>query len=154
MRIDHIVGSLKDMDEKKLDIEWINIPYETLNKDIIRVTSDRGNDFGITIDHKQHPLHHHDVLYQDGNHVVAINVLPQKMIVIHPKDIDEMGVIAHLLGNTHKPISVSNGTITLEVDPVVENILKDRNINYEIQDIVLDEPLRYVNLTHEHHHEH
>ena len=30
----------------------------------------------------------------------------KEMIVIAPKDIDEMGRIAHLLGNTHKPVKV------------------------------------------------
>lgn len=153
MVIDHIVGSLDDLPEEELDIETIEVPYEALNKDIIRATSDRGNEYGITVDHKTNPLRHRDVLLKDGNHVVVLKVLPQKMIVIHPKDINEMGVIAHLLGNTHKPISVSNGEITLEVDPVVENILRDRHIDYHIEDIVLDEPLRYVNLTHEHHHD-
>lgn len=153
MIIEKIIGHLNDSNDEDLEIETIEIPYEMLNKDVFRATSNEGKEYGFNIDHKKHPLHNNDIIDQSGNHIVVIKVLPQRMIVIHPKDIDEMGVIAHLLGNTHKPISVSNGEITLEVDPVVENLLKDRHINYHIENIVLDEPLRYVNLTHEHHHD-
>lgn len=152
MIFEEVVGNVNQDDTLKTsDIEWIEIPYDYLNKDLIRVTSEAGNEYGISIDHKLHPLKNGDVLQKEGNHVIAIKVLPQKMIIITPKDINEMGVIAHMLGNTHKPIAVENGQIMLEVDPVVQSILDERHINYEIKDIVLNEPLNYVNLSHHHH---
>lgn len=36
--------------------------------------------------------------------LLVISVIPDEMIVVKPKNIDEMGVIAHLLGNLHKPV--------------------------------------------------
>ena len=41
--------------------------------------------------------------------------------------------------------------IYLEVDPVVEQVLTQKEIAYTIEEVVLDKPLRHVNLTaHEH----
>lgn len=153
MIFEETVGNLSDLPEADYDIEVIEIPYDDLNKDILRVTSDKGNEYGISIDHHQHPLKNGDILQKDGNHLLVIQVLPQEMIIITPKDINEMGVIAHMLGNTHKPIAVENGKIMLEVDPVVQKILDDRGIQYAIESVVLDEPLNYVNLSHHHHHD-
>lgn len=153
MIFEETVGNLSDLPEADYDIEVIEIPYDDLNKDILRVTSDKGNEYGISIDHHQHPLKNGDILQKDGNRLLVIQVLPQEMIIITPKDINEMGVIAHMLGNTHKPIAVENGKIMLEVDPVVQKILDDRGIQYVIESVVLDEPLNYVNLSHHHHHD-
>lgn len=46
------------------------------------------------------------------------------MIIVSPKTMDEMGEIAHMLGNTHKPVVVEEGNIVLEVDPTVIALLE------------------------------
>ena len=66
-------------------------------------------------------------LFIDDHHVLAIGVESQDLIVISPKDMDEMGITAHILGNTHKPIEVKDAKIYLEVDPVVEQVLTQRD---------------------------
>lgn len=79
--------------------------------------------------------------------LLVISVIPDEMIVVKPKNIDEMGVIAHLLGNLHKPVQVKDGTISLLLDKVVVNTLDKRHADYEIKQIKLDEPLKYADLT-------
>ena len=64
----------------------------------------------------------------DDHHVLAIGVESQDLIVISPKDMDEMGITAHILGNTHKPIEVKDAKIYLEVDPVVEQVLTQKRL--------------------------
>lgn len=73
--------------------------------------------------------------------------MSQEMIVITPDGIDQMGRIAHLLGNTHNPVKVENGQIILERDPVVEKILVHNNIKYGIKEMTLNEPLSYADLS-------
>lgn len=154
MIFEEVVGNVADIPNvDEYEIETIALPYDDLNKDILRVTSDAGNDYGISIDHHHHPLKNGDILQQDNHHLLVIQILAQEMIIITPKDINEMGVIAHMLGNTHKPIAVENGQIMLEIDPVVQKILDERGINYTIESVVLNEPLNYVNLSHHHHHD-
>ena len=150
MIIQEIVGPKEAFDFSKYKIETLKIPYDYLNKDLFRVTSDWGKEYGVAIDHKRHPLHHHDVLYQDDTHLLVLEVLPQQMILIQPKTIDEMGILAHMLGNMHKPIAVKDGVIMLEIDPVVIHLLKKKHIPYETKKVVLDEPLNYADLGHHH----
>lgn len=154
MIFEKVLGNIHtDPNADQYEVEVIEIPYDYLNKDLLRVTSNDGNEYGISIDHKKEPLKNGDILAKEGNHVIVINALPEEMILITPRDINEMGVIAHMLGNTHKPIVVENGQIMLEVDPVVQNLLDERHIPYEIKEVVLDQPLNYVNLSHHHHDE-
>ena len=118
---------VKDIDVDKYHIETVILSSDDLNKKIIRVKSDHGNEFGIRLDKGQK--------LQNGSAFF----------------IDEMGITAHILGNTHKPIEVKDAKIYLEVDPVVEQVLTQKEIAYTIEEVVLDKPLRHVNLTaHEH----
>lgn len=74
-------------------------------------------------------------------------MIPDEIIKIAPKDIDEMGVIAHMLGNLHKPVQVEAGKITLLFDPVVVKTLDQKQVEYTVEKAQLAEPLRYVDLT-------
>lgn len=131
-------------------IETANITSNDLTKRIIRVISDHGNEFGIRLHDDSRELEHGSVFFIDDNRLLILSVIPDEMIVITPKDIDEMGEIAHLLGNTHKPISVENGKIKLALDPVVLNVLNHKYIEYKTEKIILNKPLKHVNLAHSH----
>ena len=111
---------VKDIDVDKYHIETVILSSDDLNKKIIRVKSDHGNEFGIRLD-KGQKLQNGSAFFIDDHHVLAIGVESQDLIVISPKDMDEMGITAHILGNTHKPIEVKDAKIYLEVDPVVEH---------------------------------
>ncbi len=137
---------VKDIDVDKYHIETVILSSDDLNKKIIRVKSDHGNEFGIRLD-KGQKLQNGSAFFIDDHHVLAIGVESQDLIVISPKDMDEMGITAHILGNTHKPIEVKDAKIYLEVDPVVEQVLTQKEIAYTIEEVVLDKPLRHVNLT-------
>ena len=76
-----------------------------------------------------------------------MNSISDQMIVITPDGIDQMGILAHMLGNLHKPVQVKEGRIALMVDKVVQQTLEHRGIDYTIEEIQLDEPLRYVDLS-------
>ena len=65
--------------------------------------SDHGNEFGIRLD-KGQKLQNGSAFFIDDHHVLAIGVESQDLIVISPKDMDEMGITAHILGNTHEPL--------------------------------------------------
>ena len=124
---------VKDIDVDKYHIETVILSSDDLNKKIIRVKSDHGNEFGIRLD-KGQKLQNGSAFFIDDHHVLAIGVESQDLIVISPKDMD-----------------VKDAKIYLEVDPVVEQVLTQKEIAYTIEEVVLDKPLRHVNLTaHEH----
>ena len=79
--------------------------------------------------------------------LLVLNVIADKMIVIVPKDINQMGILAHMLGNLHKPVRIAKGEISLLYDKVVAQTLDSKNIPYETRDIQLSEPLHYADLS-------
>lgn len=72
------------------------------------------------------------------------------MIIIEPETMDEMGEIAHMLGNTHKPVVVEDGKIVLELDPTVIELLKKKEVKHKVEKIKLRKPLKHVDLSHAH----
>lgn len=146
----NVQGNINDLHNiENYHIETIILKPEALKKPIQRVKSDHGNEYGIRMDRNVLPLHDGDILKNDGHNIIMIHTMSQEMIVITPDGIDQMGNIAHLLGNTHKPVKIKNGQIILERDPVVEKILLHNHINYDIKEMTLEEPLSYADLSYE-----
>ena len=134
-------------DIESYHIEAAIVKSDDLLKSIQRVTTDHGNDYGIRLEDENHVLESGSAFKIGEKRLLVISVIPDEMIVVKPKNIDEMGVIAHLLGNLHKPVQVKDGTISLLLDKVVVNTLDKRHADYEIKQIKLDEPLKYADLT-------
>ena len=144
-------GKIDDLTNKEeYHIEVAELASDDLSKRVIRVTSDHGNEFGIRLSDERDELKNGSYFLIDDKNIIVLSVIPEKMIMIKPKDIDEMGKIAHLLGNAHKPIEVEDGTIKLAIDPVVLNVLNHRQIEYRTEKIALSSPLRHVNFAHSH----
>ncbi|KRL93019.1 urease accessory protein UreE [Limosilactobacillus equigenerosi] len=128
-------------------LETATVSSDDLMKSILRVKTDHGNEYGIRLEDPSQIMEN-GTTFQLGDHeLLVLNVLADEAIVITPKDINEMGVIAHLLGNLHKPIQVQNGQITLLFDKVVVLTLDKHRVNYEIKKVTLDQPMRYADLT-------
>ncbi|MEY8661385.1 urease accessory protein UreE [Ligilactobacillus faecis] len=128
-------------------IETCLVKSDDLTKRILRVTSDHGNDYGIRLEDDSEGLENGSAFKIGPKRLVVLSVLPDEVIKIVPEDIDDMGVLAHLLGNLHKPVQVENGQITLLFDPVVVKTLDQRQTKYTVEKAQLTEPLRYVDLT-------
>ena len=134
-------------DIESYHIETAMVKSDDLLKSIQRVTTDHGNDYGIRLEDENQVLESGSAFKIGEKRLLVISVILDEMIVVKPKNIDEMGVIAHLLGNLHKPVQVKDGTISLLLDKVVVNTLDKRHADYEIKQIKLDEPLKYADLT-------
>ena len=130
-------------------IETAMVKSDDLLKSILRVTSDHGKDYGIRLEDKNDVLENGSAFILSDKHLLVLSVIADEAIIITPKDIDQMGVVAHLLGNLHKPVEIKNGQITLLLDKVVVKTLDKRGIDYEIKKIQFDKPLNYANLTNE-----
>lgn len=80
-------------------------------------------------------------LFIDDHHVLAIGVESQDLIVISPKDMDEMGITAHIL---EIPINQLRLRMLRFIwkDPVVEQVLTQKDIAYTIEEVVLIKPSR------------
>lgn len=149
-----ISGNLKDdASVKSKHIETAMVKSDDLSKVILRVKSDHGNEFGIRLSDDE-KLENGSYFIIDEGHILALSVIPEEMIIITPKDINDMGIIAHTLGNLHKPVQVRDGKISLLYDPVVEVNLKKIDTPFCIEKVQLEEALHYANLSSDGAHKH
>lgn len=89
-----------------------------------------------------------DILFNDGHNMVIVCVKEDDVIVITPKDINEMGEVAHSLGNRHLPVQIEEGKIIIQYDYVVEKLLSDHGINFERKNLKLKQAFRHVDHSH------
>lgn len=147
MILTEVFGNVADIDDiDSYHVETCMVKSEDLAKRILRVTSDHGQDYGIRLDDASDPLSNGAVFLKEPGKLVALSVIPDEMIVVTPEGIDEMGIIAHFLGNLHKPVQVKDATIALLYDPVVEKALQQQGIAFEVKELELDAPLKYVDM--------
>ena len=135
-------------DIAKYHIETATVKSDDLLKSILRVTTDHGNDYGIRLEDESPQLENGTSFILAPGRLLVLSVIPDEMIVVTPKDIDEMGRVAHLLGNLHKPVQVKDGTLSLLLDKVVAQTLDHQGVSYQVKQIQLDEPLVYADLKH------
>lgn len=125
---------------------------DDLLKRILRVKTDHGNSYGIRLDESEPSLEAGTVFELGEGDLLMLSVIPDEVMVITPEGIDQMGKIAHMLGNLHKPVQVADGTITLLRDPVVEDTLREQGVEFTVEKRQLSEAMRYADLSHHHHH--
>ena len=147
MILTEVFGNVADIDDlDSYHVETCMVKSEDLAKRILRVTSDHGQDYGIRLDDASDPLSNGAAFLKEPGKLVVLSVIPDEMIVVTPDGIDEMGIIAHFLGNLHKPVQVKDATIALLYDPVVEKALEQQGIAYVVKELELDAPLKYVDM--------
>jgi urease accessory protein ureE len=134
-------------DLKAFHVETAMVKSDDLLKKVLRVTTDHGNEYGIRLENEEDKLKNGTAFLLSDKELLVLNVIADKMIVIVPKDINQMGILAHMLGNLHKPVRIAKGEISLLYDKVVAQTLDSKNIPYETRDIQLSEPLHYADLS-------
>ena len=150
MVFERVLGNIKDIENiNNYHVEKIILKSDDLLKRIIRVTSDHGHEYGISLD-KGKTLNNGDILLKDGHNLVIVQYESNDILVIKPTSINEMGKIAHALGNRHLPAQFENDTMIVEYDNLVEDKLKHDNINYSREKRVLEKAFRHVEFEHRH----
>jgi len=151
MLIEKINENVHDMDKAEFDKmhkEKVYLESPDLLKRILRVKTDHGNEIGISLKERT-PLQKGDVLFKDGNNIIFIDVYEDDIIVIHPKDINEMGVIAHQLGNRHLPAQFEGDDMIVQYDYLVEELLNEMNISHDREQRKMKEPFKHIGHSHE-----
>ena len=147
MILDKILGNIKDMEDIHCHVERIYLESDELLKRVLRVTSDHGHEYGISLP-KGSEMRDGDILFNDGHNMVVISVKEDDVIVITPRDINEMGEVAHNLGNKHLPVLIEDGKIIIQYDYLVEKFLQDLQVNFERKNMKLKQAFRHVDHSH------
>ena len=149
MIFERVLGNVENTNVDGCHVEKVYLNNEEMLKRIIRVTSDHGNDYGISLSQGE-KLRDGDILMNDGYNVVVVKFNSEDVLVIKPKDMNQMGKIAHEIGNKHLPAQFIDETMIIQYDSVVEETLKKQNLNYSRENMELKEAFRHVDFMHRH----
>lgn len=152
MIFNEISGNIEDIkDIKEYHIETIFLDSEDMLKRILKVMSDHNNEYGISLENNE-TLKDGDILYKndDEKKIILVRVNEEDVLVIKPKSMHEMGVIAHTLGNRHLQAQFEKDTMIIQYDRLVEEELKRDNIDYCRENKKMKKAFRHVEFSHHH----
>ena len=150
MIIEEIVGNIANLsnEEKTKHVEKVYLENSDLVKRIQRVKTDHGNEVGIRL--KQPiDLQYGDILYKDDKNMIIVDVNSEDLLVIQPRTMQEMGDIAHQLGNRHLPAQFTETEMLVQYDYLVESLLKDLGIPYNHEDRKVNKAFRHIGHSHD-----
>lgn len=148
MIVENIVGNLATLENRPPHVEYIYLESDQLVKRIQRMKTDHGNEVGIRLG-KNEELTDGDVLYMDEKNMIVISVKKDDVLVINPVNIQQMGEIAHQLGNRHIPAQFDGGEMYVQYDYLIEELLEELSVPHTREKRKVAEPFRYIG----HHHE-
>ncbi|MDX1365282.1 urease accessory protein UreE [Arenibacter latericius] len=152
MIIDKIVGNIHNMNTSEIGerhIEKVRIESADLVKRIQRVKTDHNRDMGIRLKNAE-DLKDGDILFMDDKNMIIIDVKTDDILAIQPRNINEMGVIAHELGNRHMPAKFEGNEMLVQYDYLVEELLQQKGIPFKREDRKLKEAFRHTTGAHSH----
>lgn len=145
MIVNKILGNLNNFDLKDKKVDFANILNDDRVKKVLRVKSNNGVEIGINVEDE---LKDGDILAILEDNIVAIKILPTDVLEISPKNLKEMGIIAHNIGNRHTPAIFEENLMIIEPDSLIEEFLKNQNVDFKKTKRVLKTALRHANHSH------
>ncbi|WP_026090331.1 urease accessory protein UreE [Salinicoccus carnicancri] len=151
MIIEEVVMNIRDLSPEELEKrhqEKVFMESEHLMKRIQRVETDHGRDMGIRLNNPR-DLEAGDILYMDDENIIIIDVMSDDLIIISPRDMNEMGTIAHQLGNRHLPAQFEGDDMLVQYDYLVEELLEELEIPFKREDRKVERAFRHIGHSHD-----
>ncbi|PAF43865.1 urease accessory protein UreE [Helicobacter sp. 11S03491-1] len=105
MLISRLEGNLHSYDISKFKIDTIDIQWYDTRKKIARWKSRNGKDVAMKLtDAPKMGLSQGDILYQKGDEILAINILPAQVLCIYAQSSQEVAKICYEIGNRHSAL--------------------------------------------------
>jgi urease accessory protein len=149
--IENIVTNIEELEKEELikrHMEKVYLESSDLVKRIQRVTTDHGKEIGIRLKNPR-DLIAGDVLYMDDKNMIIVDVLSDDLLVISPRSLEEMGTIAHQLGNRHLPAQFEGDDMLVQYDYLVEELLKEMDIPFKREDRKVKQAFRHIGHSHD-----
>lgn len=148
MIIEKVIGNVTTIEENIPHIERVFMESDALLKRVQRVTTDHGNELGIRLKENK-SLEDGDVLYMDENNMIIVTVTPDDVLTIMPTSIQQMGEIAHQLGNRHLPAQFEGKLMLVQYDYLVEELLQKLEVPYKREKRKVKQAFRHIGHRHD-----
>lgn len=150
-----LLGNLADLSPAELadcHLERVPVAAEDRRRPRQRLVSDHGTSLGLQLP-RGTTLHDGDILVRDGNNLIVVASAAGWVLAIRPRTMQEMGEVAHALGNRHQPaqfVALPGGGCELVMpdDHTIADYLTERGVPFERVERVLAEPFRHAEHTH------
>ena len=140
-------------------VEKVALSSADLVKRIQRLNTDHGHEIGLRLPAKAPDLKDGDIVMIDDSgergNAVVIQVLPTDVLVIAARTIEEMGFVAHSLGNRHlqaqffgEDSEYQAQVMVVQYDHTVQDFLDHHQVPYSRQERVMPVPFRHSEHTH------
>lgn len=140
MIIEELVGNLKDEDISSFEIDYIDIEWYDSRKKIARWKTRNGLEVPMRLSNPpKMGLSDGDILYKEGNIIIAINILPTLILSLQAKSPAQIAKICYEIGNRHA--SLYFGENEFEFKTPFETPLKVLFDKLEIKNDVLNSKL-------------
>lgn len=147
-KIEKNISDLEAAELEQLHHEKVYLESAHLMKRIQRVETDHGREMGIRLKEPR-DLEAGDILFMDDKNVIYIDVLSDDLIIIRPRDMHEMGTIAHQLGNRHLPAQFEGDEMLVQYDYLVEELLEELEIPYVREERKVKQAFRHIGHSHD-----
>lgn len=137
-----VLGNIDNEETTHLNREWIELDWEELNKRILRKQTDKGTDVAISLE-DQEPLKVGDIVYQDDNIQVVVRTKKEKVYIIYPDSMTQMGKMAFELGNRHTQCLISSNEIIVRHDGTLVRLFDEVGVKYEETERRFKQPFKY-----------
>lgn len=151
MIINKIIGNIEDFDESEINkrhIEKVNLESDQLVKRIQRLTTDHNREIGLQLKDTR-DLINGDILYMDDQNIIMVNVLSDDLLIIQPKDMEEMGRVAHELGNRHLPAQFTANEMLIQYDYLTEKLLQEMKLTFVREKRQVKHAFRHIGHSHD-----
>lgn len=151
MIVEKVVTNIKDLEPAEIEKrhqEKVFLESDHLMKRIQRVKTDHGRELGIRLKDPK-DLMAGDVLFMDDENMIVVDVLTDDLIVISPRSMEEMGTIAHQLGNRHLPAQFEGDTMLVQYDYLVDELLQEMEIPFAREERKVKEAFRHIGHSHD-----
>jgi urease accessory protein len=147
-KIEALVGNLADFPVGARALERVPLASSAMLRRVLRLPSSIG-DLGLMFEDEQR-LRDGDILVADDARVIAVQVVPDEILVAYPASIAQAVEVAHALGNRHIPIIREGDSIVAGYVPALEDLLQTLGVRFERVARVLERPFVYAHAPHEH----
>lgn len=144
------LGRLNDiiLEDRYIDllpIEW----YET-NKRILHKQTNSGKPVVIKFLNQSPDLTQDDVIFADGQCIVAIDIQPCDAIIIQPASMQQMAAVCYEIGNKHLPLFLQGDEVLVPYEAPLLRMLTAAGFNPLREKRKLLHPLRTTVSPHGH----
>lgn len=150
MIVEQIVTHMDEIPEEMLQkchVEKVYLESSDLVKRIQRVVTDHGREIGIRLAEPK-DLSAGDILYIDEHDIIVVDVVPDDLLVIRPRNLLQMGEVAHRIGNRHLPAQFEGDTMLVQYDYLIEDLLKEASIPYSRESKKVKQAFRHIGHSH------